>query len=114
MTTKARVEFVTLGLGFDADTRAPNVIKTIEGTATALSVTGTATTAGSRPVAPTFTAQNLNNQMYARVTAFDGNIIAAVGADPTASATNGIGIPSGGVELFPISAGEKVSLIEVA
>lgn len=112
--TTASVEWVNLGpseavghFKTSEGRHSQNVLRDVQGTPARLAVTGTATTAGSRPVAPA-------GARYARVTAVDGNVIVAWGADPTASQTNGIVIPAGMVEPVPIEEGQKLSFIELA
>jgi hypothetical protein len=103
------VEWVKLSNSPGYDGGQQNIIKTVHGSRSALSVTGTATSAGSRPVAP-----SVDGPLYARVTAVTGNSIAEFGADPTATQTNGLLVIEGGVELIPVLAGDKLSFIELA
>ena len=101
-----RVEWVTLSVGPLHDGGGANIIGATFGGAEKFAVTGTATTAGLRPVAPA-------GARYARVTVTSGNALAAWGADPTASQTNGLVIPAGNSELIPVAAGEKLSFVDL-
>ena len=105
-----RYEWVTLGIGALHDGSAPNVLRSIVGSGAALPVTGSATAAGSRPVAPA----SERAPLFARITAIDGNVVVATGADPTASQTNGILVMQGGVELLPVAPGDKLSFVGLA
>ena len=104
-----RVEFITLGIGPNYHGRHENVIDKVVASEAALSVGATATAAGSRPTAPTGVAR-----IHARITATSGKLIAAWGADPTASQTNGIALTEGAVEVVPVAAGDKLSFIELS
>lgn len=104
-----RVEFITLGIGPNYHGRHENVIDKVLASETTLSVTGTATSAGSRPTAPAGA-----ERIHARITATTGKLIAAWGADPTASQTNGIALTEGATEVVPVAAGDKLSFIELS
>ena len=101
-----RVEWVTLSVGPLHDGGGANIVGAIFGNAEKFAVTSTATTAGSRPVAPA-------GARYARVTVTSGNAIAAWGADPTASQTNGLLVPAGSSELIPVAAVVKLSFVDL-
>ena len=101
-----RVEWINLAVGMLHDGGAGNVVKAVVGTATKLAVTSTATAAGSRPTAPA-------GARYARVSGVDGNSIVAWGADPTAAQDNGLLVSAGQAEAIPVTAGDKLSFVEL-
>lgn len=103
----ARVEFVRLRQPPDHLSAPLGVLSAVYGAATLLTVSGTATVAGTRPVAPA-------GAQYARITAIGGNAVVSWGADPTATQANGVVILENGVELVPVTEGHLVSLIELS
>lgn len=104
-----RVEFITLGIGPNFHGRHENVIDKLLASHAALSVGAAATAAGARPTAPTS-----GERIHARITATTGKLIAAWGADPAASQSNGIALTEGATEVVPVAAGDKLSFIELA
>lgn len=94
--TQIRVEFGirTAGGGFSQ-----------LGAAELVTVTGTATAAGDRPVAPA-------GATLARLSAVGAAVIAAIGADPTADAASGTLVVPGERAELPLAAGQKLSFIE--
>jgi hypothetical protein len=107
MAAVARVEFANAGAGAVRDGVNENIIERMVGTATLLDVSGTATAGASRPVAPDAL------DLVVIVTVTSGNVIAAVGADPTATQTNGKVALEGQDIYLSIRPGEKVSLVEL-
>ena len=105
--SNVRVEWVTLGTGALYDGTAPNVLRAAVGSATLLTAGATATAAGSRPQAPA-----ADRSLFARVSAVDGPVIAAFGANPTAAANNGVLILEGQIELLPVVPGDLLSFIQ--
>lgn len=96
--TEIRVEFgiITAGGRFGSRINPPAI----------LTVTGTATLAGSRPAVPA-------GATAARLSAIDGDVIFAIGANPTASTTtNGQLVSSGMPEIIPVNPGDLLSFID--
>jgi hypothetical protein len=104
---RVHLEWVELSIGPLYDAGASNVVKGVFGAAQTLSVGASATAAGARPTAPA-------GARYARLSAVDGNVIAAWGADPTAAQANGMLVMQGAVELVPVAEGDLLSLVELA
>lgn len=112
MAARARVEFVTMGIGQNADGVHTNIIRSRLQSDALLAVSTSATSAGSRPTAPAASASP-GRQIYARVTCLDNPIYVAWGADPTATATNSLMLTANGVEMIPVASGDKLSFLEV-
>lgn len=108
---RAQVSFIQIFDGVRITGGPVAVLRSVATTLAPIDVDGTATSGESRPVVPA-PADGLS-QLYARVTALDGPIMAAWGDDPTASATSGLLIVADATELIPVQTGEKLSFIEV-
>ncbi len=109
MAARIRIEWVSLGFGYQTNGVAMNVVGSVL-SAVNLNVTTSATDAGSRPVAP---APSQGGSLYARLTALDNPVIAAWGADPTATSTNGVRLCVDQPEVVPVLTGDKLSFLEV-
>jgi hypothetical protein len=107
---RAKVEFVHMGEGTIVDGRGINVLQSVVTTLDYITVTDTATAAESRPAAPP--PLEGGGAMYARVTAVDGPVIVAWGANPTASATSGVRLCEDQPEMIPVVTGTLLSFVE--
>jgi hypothetical protein len=107
MAAVARVEFANAGQGLLKDGVNANVIERMVGAAELLDVSGTATAGGARPVAPVDADTVVINVI-------SGNVIAAIGANPTATQTNGKVALEGWDVYLAIKPGEMVSLVELS
>jgi hypothetical protein len=107
-----RIEFVRLGIGPLHSGGWINLIEAAPFGVADLDVGNAPTAAGDRPTAPSFGGQGSG---HARVTALYGSVIAVWGGDPTASetASSGLRIEAGTVEVLPIRTGERLSFLEV-
>jgi len=105
MATTVRIEFAVMN---KRGTAYENMLSGVPVSATSLSVTGTATAGGSRPVVPA----GVN---YAIIIPLDGNVIVAPpGADPTATQTDGKLCLEGQETVIYVKPGQLLSLIELA
>lgn len=109
---RAQISFVQIFDGVRIMGGPNAIIRSVTSTLAPIDVDGTATAGEARPVVPV--PADTMSQLYARVTALDGALMAAWGADPTASDTSGLLIVSDATELIPVEAGDKLSFIEVA
>lgn len=109
---RAQVSFVQLYDGVRIGGSPNPILRRVTSTLALIDVAETATAAEDRPEVPS-PADNLS-QLYARVTALEGNIMVAWGDDPTASETEGLLILANSVEVIPVRPGEKLSFIAVS
>ena len=102
MATKCRIEF---GSMYGSNSSNPNMMAGMPVSAVAISVTGTASSAGTTVPA---------NVGWAFITAIDGNVIALPGASPTATQTTGKLCLQGVETPISVQPGYLISLIELA
>jgi len=76
-----------------------------------VAVTGTATAGGSRPECPALVDDDDLGYTHVRIQALDGDMIAQVGDDPTASQTAGVLVTVGQEVILPCLAEQLVSLV---
>lgn len=102
-----RLEFLNVSTITWNSVQNQPLIRGLVGTPQDITVTGTATTSGSRPVVP-------DACYFARVTAFDAAVIVAWGDDPTAAVGSGLVIAAGRSEQIPVVPGNKLSFIDLS
>lgn len=116
MAARLRIEFVSLGSSVRLGRIDPTIIMNIYG-ATALDVSSTATSSGSRPTTPAFGSSTSG---YAILRGLDNPIVVAWGDNPTAVDTP-TGTPNDGKRINPgeevaiyVTTGTKFSAIQVS
>lgn len=118
MAARVKISYVQLNDGRFGINGGSPILRKVISSLPLITVTTTATLAGSRPAAPA--QADPDSPYYARVTAIDNPVLVAWddtdANDPTASDASGPGvrIEAGSVELIPMIEGRKMSFIEVS
>lgn len=104
---KVRVEFVYVG-AFASNNAVELALVRQVISSSVLTSSGTATSGGTRPVAPSFAG----DQGFVTIAPVDGNVCVAFGSDVVATQANSKLVFAGQSETFPITAGHVVSIID--